>query len=62
MNITAKPNSADLLSQILASPSARSYNRAYLATGLRHFGKIQPNGWASDTLGTLDTIPRKEME
>ena len=30
-----------------------SPNRAYLATVLRTFAQIQPNGWASDTLGKL---------
>ena len=30
-----------------------SPNRAYLASVLRTFAQIQPDGWTSDTLGTL---------
>ena len=39
-----------------------SPNRAYLATVLRTFAQIQPNGWTSDTLGTLGEIIYKEMK
>jgi len=35
---------------------ATANNRAYLASCLRHFAQIQPYGWTSDTLGTLDEI------
>ncbi len=38
------------------SQRATSYNRAYLATCLRHSTQIQPDGWTSDTLGTLDEM------
>jgi len=33
-----------------------SPNRAYLASCLQYFAKIQPYGWTSDTLGTLYAI------
>ena len=33
-----------------------SPNKAYLATVLRTFAQIQPNGWTSDTLGKLYTM------
>ena len=35
-------------------PAPTAYNRAYLVS--LHFTKIQPNGWTSDTLGTLYAI------
>ena len=31
-------------------------NRAYLASCLRHFAQIQPDGWTSDTLGSMKII------
>jgi hypothetical protein len=36
-------------------------NRAYLASVLRTFAQTQPDGWISDTLGTLGKIclPKK---
>jgi len=34
---------------------ATADNRAYLATA-NASAQIQPNGWTSDTLGTLDAI------
>jgi len=37
-------------------PSPTAYNRAYLASVLRTFAQIQPNGRTSDTLGTLYEI------
>lgn len=37
-----------------------SPNRAYLAWVLRTFVQIQPDGWTSDTLGTLAKICAKE--
>ena len=42
---------------MIASPS---YNRAYLASCLRHYAQIQPHGWASDTFGPLAEIPPPE--
>ena len=36
---------------------AMSPNRAYLASVLRTSAQIQPDGWISDTLGTLSEIP-----
>jgi hypothetical protein len=36
-----------------------SPHRAYLASVLRTFAQIQPDGWTLDTLGTLDEIGRK---
>jgi len=39
---------------MVESPTA--YNRAYLTSCLRHSAQIQPNGWTSDTLGTLSAI------
>lgn len=30
------------------------HNRVHLASCLRHFAQIQPDGWTSNTLGTLD--------
>jgi hypothetical protein len=38
-----------------------SPNRAYLASVLRTFAQIQPDGWISDTLGTLGEIIRIEQ-
>jgi len=52
------------LFESLASPSARSYNRAYLASYLRHFAQIQQS-WTSDTLGTIAEMignTKKEVE
>ena len=34
-----------------------SPNKAYLATVLRTFAQIRPNGWTSDTLGKLYALP-----
>lgn len=36
-----------------SSRSLRKYNKVYLAPVLHTFAQIQPNGWTSDTLGTL---------
>jgi len=40
---------------ILRNDSRTAYNRAYLATAIA-FAQIQPDGWTSDTLGTLAII------
>jgi len=36
--------------------NSTSADRAYLATCLRHSTQIKPDGWTSDTLGTLGNI------
>jgi len=41
---------------------ATADNRAYLAPCLQHSAQIQPNGWTSDTFGTLYEIAFIKME
>jgi len=38
-----------------------SYNRAYLATCLRHSVQIQPYGWTSETLEPFSAMQEQEI-
>ena len=54
--VMPNPRSPDMpMTEIL---SATAYNRAYLASCLRHSAQIQPKGWTSNTLGTLGDMAR----